>query len=359
MKKRLLFILSLIIGGFLGFLFMYLAKEIVKNSNLNIIFAIVFMTGIVLFNLLFSIIFHEFGHMVMGFISNYELLFFRVFSFALVNKDSGFIIKKLKIEQTLGQCLMCPKDEFKDFKYKLYLSGGFIFNLLLCILSIFMFFVFKDNIFVRAIFIWMFLINIFTFLSNAIPLKGLVQNDAMNIKNMNKNYDYRFFIYESLHVSKLFINGKNTGDMKAESVRKLKDINSNFAENYILLGDYYDALGDYNKSTKLYERAMKEEFISGDIQKYLLIDELILNYIILGDSKNLVGLLTDDYLKNKKILNSFPTSLASRFAYNKIVIKDEKSAEKYLDEFNKLEKDYLLEGEILLIKRKIDLINNM
>ena len=78
------------------------------------------ITYIAIFIIIFGlhIILHEVGHLILGLMSGYEFISFRVGSLTLVKDEGKFKFKKFNIKGTGGQCLMMPKtDNYKELKY--------------------------------------------------------------------------------------------------------------------------------------------------------------------------------------------------------------------------------------------------
>lgn len=82
-----------------------------------------------------SIILHETGHMVFGFLTGYSFLFIRFFSFAISKEEDGFRFRRFGVQGTGGQCLMIPKDG-EEKRFVLYFLGGGIFNIVTSLLAL-------------------------------------------------------------------------------------------------------------------------------------------------------------------------------------------------------------------------------
>lgn len=355
MKKKISFkptnLFLDLIGVIIGIFHVYIIYYLDETLNFGLFKSLLFMIIILIINTFISILLHEFGHFLMGKLSNYELLFFRIGPVAFVKTNGKIKLKKYQIKGTGGQCLMAPRESFNNFSYKLYFSGGIIINLLLCILSIIM--TIKTNSLLYVYFLNLLAINLIILITNAIPFKNYIPNDASTIKKMSENEDFKFIVYLSLIVSKLMINGKSIANISSELIEKLENLDDNIGEKYAYLGDYYDAIGQYEKSTEIYEKAINKEFMMGKIQKYTLFDMLVFNYVYLNQTDKIEPLITDEYKEIKKVLNLLPQSIASNYAYY-LYKNDEINAKKSLDMYNQMKNKHVFEAEIEQIDIKMD-----
>lgn len=167
-KKTLNFILLIVVGACLGGWLGYYYGE----QELNILGLMLSIVFIVIAFILHVII-HEGGHLVFGLLTGYDFLSFRIFSYSLVKADGAYHFVKLKIPGMLGQCLMVPTSNIKDFKYKLYLLGGVLANIIASALSL---------IFIKLSFdfvIIFIIIGLFLAVTNFIPASF---NDGATLK---------------------------------------------------------------------------------------------------------------------------------------------------------------------------------
>ena len=105
-------VISMIFGAFLGG---YIAGKFLKPSDSSenqpdfLVGFIILLISIYALSFLFIII-HEAGHLVMGLLTGYKYLSFRVGSIVLQKTEQGMKFKKYSIAGTGGQCLMIPPD---------------------------------------------------------------------------------------------------------------------------------------------------------------------------------------------------------------------------------------------------------
>ena len=78
-------------------------------------------------SILLQVIIHEFGHFVMGKLTGYKFVSFRVFNILFIKENNKLKIKPFSLAGTGGQCLLEPPDDFNNTKYILYNLGGGLF----------------------------------------------------------------------------------------------------------------------------------------------------------------------------------------------------------------------------------------
>ena len=239
----------MIVGGIIGYAVGKIAGDSLSSVDKpNIILFLI--TGVIAFIL--HIIVHEAGHLVFGLLSGYKFVSFRVFDFKIIKDENGKLsFRYEKIAGTGGQCLMrAPEYVEGKFKYKLYLLGGVIFNIVFSIVS------------------WLILPSYYTLLFaligftlaflNLIPM-GF--NDGMTFYHASKDETTRFVLYLQLEYVYYQSIGKNLLIEKPEVVEKINSLeitNTNYLTDsleFIKLDglEYFfefDAL--YNEVRKLY-----------------------------------------------------------------------------------------------------------
>ena len=237
------------VGAVVGYFVGKIAGDTLSRIDKpNIILFLI--TGVIAFIL--HIIVHEAGHLVFGLLSGYKFVSFRVFDFKIIKDENGKLsFRYEKIAGTGGQCLMRAPEYVKGkFKYKLYLLGGVIFNVLFSIVF------------------WLILPSYYTLLFaligftlaflNLIPM-GF--NDGMTFYHASKDETTRFVLYLQLEYVYYQSIGKNLLIERPEVVEKINSMeitNTNYLTDsleFIKLDglEYFfefDAL--YNESRKLY-----------------------------------------------------------------------------------------------------------
>ena len=246
-------VLQLIGIMFVGAIIGYAVGKIVGDTlarvdTPNIILLLI--AGVIAFIL--HIIVHEAGHLFFGFLSGYKFISFRVFDFKIIKDENGKLkIRYERLAGTGGQCLMrAPEYVEGKFKYRLYLLGGVIFNIVFSIVS------------------WLILPSYYTLLfaliGFALAFLNLIPmgfNDGMTYYHASKDETTRFILYLQLEYIYYQSIGKNLlieQPTIVEKINSLEITNTNYltdALEFIKLDglEYFfefDAL--YNESRKLY-----------------------------------------------------------------------------------------------------------
>ena len=239
----------MVVGAVVGYFVGKIAGDSLSGVDKpNII--LFFITGVIAFIL--HIIVHEAGHLVFGLLSGYKFVSFRVFDFKIIKDENGKLnFRYEKITGTGGQCLMRASEYVEGkFKFKLYLLGGVIFNVLFSIVF------------------WLILPSYYTFLFaligftlaflNLIPM-GF--NDGMTFYHASKDETTRFVLYLQLEYVYYQSIGKNLLIEQPEIVEKINSLeitNTNYLTDsleFIKLDglEYFFEFNTlYNEARKLY-----------------------------------------------------------------------------------------------------------
>ena len=237
------------VGAIIGYAVGKIAGDtLARVDTPNIIF--LFIAGVIAFIL--QVIVHEAGHLVFGLLSGYKFISFRVFDFKIIKDENGKLkIRYERLAGTGGQCLMrAPEYVEGKFKYRLYLLGGVIFNIVFSIVS------------------WLILPSYYTLLfaliGFALAFLNLIPmgfNDGMTYYHASKDETTRFILYLQLEYIYYQSIGKNLlieQPTIVEKINSLEITNTNYltdALEFIKLDglEYFfefDAL--YNEARKLY-----------------------------------------------------------------------------------------------------------
>ena len=239
----------MVVGAVVGYFVGKIAGDSLSRVDKpNIILLLV--SGVIAFIL--HIIVHEAGHLFFGLLSGYKFVSFRVFDFKIIKDENGKLsFRYEKIAGTGGQCLMrAPEYVEGKFKYKLYLLGGVIFNVLFSIVF------------------WLILPSYYTLLFaligftlaflNLIPM-GF--NDGMTFYHASKDETTRFVLYLQLEYVYYQSIGKNLLIEQPEIVEKINSLeitNANYLTDsleFIKLDglEYFFEFNTlYNEARKLY-----------------------------------------------------------------------------------------------------------
>ena len=239
----------MVVGAVVGYFVGKIAGDSLSSVDKpNIILLLI--AGVISFIL--QVIVHEAGHLVFGLLSGYKFVSFRVFDFKIIKDENGKLsFRYEKIAGTGGQCLMrAPEYVEGKFKYKLYLLGGVIFNIVFSIVSWLILSSYYTLLFALIGFTLAFL--------NLIPM-GF--NDGMTFYHASKDETTRFVLYLQLEYIYYQSIGKYLLIEKTEVVEKINSLeitNTNYltdALEFIKLDGleyFFEFEALYNESRKLY-----------------------------------------------------------------------------------------------------------
>ena len=161
-----------------------------------------------------SIIIHEAGHLVMGLLSGYEFLSFRVGSTAWVKTDSGIKRKKLELEGSGGQCIMMPPetDTPETNPVMLYFAGGGLFNLLTAVICLPLAAVIKNS-YIAQPFLIIGLLSLYQVIINLVPMNLQLPNDGSNLVMLRRSREQRIMLYQNLRIHGLLYRGLTLSEM--------------------------------------------------------------------------------------------------------------------------------------------------
>ena len=305
----------------------------------------------------FAVFIHEFGHFVTGSISGYRFKSFTFLGKTLYRDNGKFKTKKSNLPAAAGgQCLMMPPDGKDIFPYKLYNYGGVIFNLLMVIIFLIVFYFNMDNdtyigTFLDNLSFMSIIINIFLAISNGFPfvLSG-VPVDGKNIKEAGKSENSKKAFCKYFIIEKNFAEGMNILDFDYKFFKL--DIKEEELDNYfiayieylriiylILKGDGSNLknevaeLSSHSKNLPLYYKAA----IRGELMSYIvLVDELNEFMVDLNFDEDL------EYLEKMKVDLVYKIKAVKSFFIDENI---ERSKE-YLNKYEKNIKEKLSIGEL-------------
>lgn len=169
--------------------------------------------------IILHLILHEAGHLIMGLLTGYQFLSFRVFKLTLVKTDKGLRWKRYHIAGTGGQCIMTlPTDqEVRTAPWFWYNAGGVLMNLLLVALSVVILRLFHLGIVGTSFFIMMAFMGLCIALINGIPMMiGGMSNDGLNIWTLWRHPDERRSFVRMLQTVGLLSSGKRMSELPEE-----------------------------------------------------------------------------------------------------------------------------------------------
>ena len=269
----------------------YAGKLVPKVEDISVILLIIScVLGVVI-----QIIVHEAGHLVFGLLTGYKFVSFRVFDFKLEKDDNNkFKLRLQHMRGTLGQCLMKPPKYIEGkFRYKLYLAGGVLGNL---IFSVAIWFIYPSIYTLMIV-----MIGIIFGISNAIP-SGF--NDGMTYKLSTQDETNKYVLYLTLVVNYYASIGKSYIEEHPEELEKIKNLkiekpNYNTDALKLIEYDYYQEQFEFEKAYHGLLEFYKEN--PDMVLPYKMeVSKLLIFFMCLLDKENplLEELLADPYTKS-------------------------------------------------------------
>lgn len=168
-----------------------------------------------------TIIIHESGHLVMGLLTGYRFVSFRISSFLLKMDNGKLRLRRYNIPGTGGQCIMKPpeSDMPENVPFVLYHAGGCLFNLLTVVICI----IVCLNVRIAGVRLFAAMlgfVNLYLGIVNGIPMNMGVDNDGKNIFNLRRSPEERRKGYNALMIDAL----QNEGMMLCDIPDKYFDI---------------------------------------------------------------------------------------------------------------------------------------
>lgn len=254
----------LVFGGVIGFFSTKYSVDITDKipTPLMIFLMILFL----FITFILQVIIHETGHLVMGLLTGYEFLFYRIFRLLFIKENGKLKIRWHKNGSVAGQCCLYPpkmsNPEKAEYPFFWYHAGGLLFNLIFSIISIVLLFRFHPgNILFYPFFVPLAGWGILLFFQNAYPYSKTFTNDGSNIRRMKRSSASRLFFYNQIRSAASFSNGKHIKDMPVEEfLPKSKDHYGNdffvYVMEYTIYGDYLSSQGKYREALEQYSTAI-------------------------------------------------------------------------------------------------------
>ena len=348
MKKAFRIILRVIIilmAAFIGFTYgiVFAGAAMEGSDNVIDLLSFLFETLLALF-LAFNIcvIIHEGGHLVFGLLTGYRFSSFRIWSLMLIKQSDGLKLRRFKIVGTGGQCLMEPSERSeKKSSAVLYNLGGVIFNLLLAIVCLVLYFSLPKVFILSKLLLFSAIFSTYMFFSNGIPLNlGGVSNDGMNTLHLLKDPIAAEALRKQLLMNAAQNRGMLTCDMPDEwfTLSEMDPKNVHCASIAVIAAgrplDRLDTVAAQQEIEKLFASDYK---IIG-LHRSILTCDLISTRLINLDSPDVSELLTPTIENYMKSMRTYPGVLRTKYAIALLVKGDEKAAEKIKKEFEKAAK---------------------
>lgn len=352
---RYLSIVCFIIIGFLiGVIFVeQVDKFIIVNlgEGRYLLFASVLMISIVV-SVFAQIIIHEAGHLVFGLLSGYKFSSFRIGSLMLMKSDGKYILKRFSLPGTGGQCLMSPPEiENGRLKYKLFLLGGSIMNILAGLLFIVPYLMFSDIAYVSVFFVVLSLVGFIFGVMNGIPFSsGLVNNDGYTVLKLGKSSEALYSYWVSLKVAENIAKGVRIKDMPEEwfIIRNTHDIrNSLVLSRAVLRANRLIDEHRFEEAENYINNLLTSRVNMAGIYEIVLNNELLYCELVGKARKEEIEIIFDNGVKAfLRTMKNVPSTLRTMYSYEMLYNNDMDAAIKYKEKFEKIADSYPYKEEI-------------
>lgn len=354
MKKAFVMVLSMIIGGAGGFF----GAMYIDSLGGSLMDLALFVVAIAVASYL-QIIIHEGGHLILGLLTGYRFVSFRIGSIMIYRQKGQIKFGKYSLAGTGGQCLLSPPDMIDGkMPYVLYNLGGIIMNLvasLLCALILFV----KPGMLISCFCVGMIAIGILIIITNGLPIQmGEVDNDGRNAMNMGKSPEALRSLWLQLKINEYMTEGIRLKDMPEEWFLMPTEeamANGMVASIGVFHCNRLMDEGDFPKAGQKIEEllAMKTGMIG--IYRSLLTLDLVYCELMGERRKEILDRMKQkDMTSLMKAMKNFPAVLRSQYAYAALEEKDMQKAGQIKKNFEKIKNSYPypqeIEGEWELIK---------
>lgn len=357
MKDILLKILNFVI---LFGLFIYIgfrSAQIGGETSEEFPFVIILIAVIYMYiAFLLHVILHEAGHLLAGILTGYKFVSFRIGTFVWIkNKEGKLEFKRMKIQGTGGQCLMCPPEvETEKCPYKLYHLFGGLTNLILGTMGIILALILPQNIVTFILCEEFGVIGIALGLTNLIPCKnGGMQNDGYNLLDLGHNVTAKKCMNLVLTMNALITIADSYADLPDGLVNELKSIdfkkmdlsNSSIANAFNFQVSLLFVEGNYKEAYELQKYIIEYPDIL-PIFKNEAKCECLFFELINGAEREIIEKRYDEELKKYiKATSIYPARQRLMYAYYKLYEKDEKKAGEALKKLEKMIDTYVIKAD--------------
>ena len=168
--------------------------------------------------LLLQIILHEAGHLIMGLLTGYRFVSFRIFNLTLLRQDGRLRIKRFALAGTGGQCLMSPPDRpIAEIDTRWYNLGGVLMNALTAAAALLCVCLFPMNVWLKMFLAIFSFFGICCALLNGIPMKvSGIGNDGYNLLHLEREPENKRFLYCILAVNARLQSGERIDSLPEE-----------------------------------------------------------------------------------------------------------------------------------------------
>lgn len=210
---------------FAGIPFSEFVNKMNSAAIVEMLYAILVSVASFAISLAVLVIAHEAGHLLLGLLTGYRFVSFRIFNLTFVKVDGRLRIKRFSIAGTGGQCLLTPPDlPLEKIPTGWYNAGGILMNLLLLLIAIPLLWL-PLHPFVREGLVIFCLTDGALLLLNGLPMKvGGMPNDAYDILHLRHNMTAKKALVVQLRNNALIQDGLRPKELPEELMEWTTDI---------------------------------------------------------------------------------------------------------------------------------------
>lgn len=332
-------------GGVLGAIAGFMAVTRLGENKLPavVMFVSIFVPYI------FGIIIHEGGHLVMGLLTGYKFVSFRVGSLTLVDQNGKLVFRKFVVAGTAGQCLMThdivEKDE--DIPYFWYHAGGGLFNLItagICCLV----FLNSSNKNINFGFQIAAIISALLGFINLVPLKAIgLSNDGSNIMEQFRSPKMRRLLLNTLIINGRQCQGETLDEMP-ESLFEGGDPTGGIAETgmYLNCAARDCEIRDFETAKHRYKALLDNDKLVEILRNEAECEKIFCDIVTGCEPTDRID---EHYEEMKKYIVASGQTMIARhrlmFAYYYIYRRDKTAADKEYNLAAKMSEKYVNLGE--------------
>lgn len=350
-KFKPILVVFVLLGGVCGFLITGLLQYL-EQDGVSSLFGLIFVITISFISFFITPVIHEAGHLVMGLLTGYEFVSFRVGTFTIIRENGKFVRRKFDLAGTGGQCILTYRavNNPQDIPYFWYNFGGVFFNFLTAFLCVPIILLVKNS-FVFVGFAVFAGISVLMGIINIIPTKSLgVGTDGYNLILMKKSPADRAALYKIMVINALQYQGTRLEDMPGELLKfsdeekkctfgsALIILEANLLMNkhdFINAEKKYRIIAEDGDALELYRNECKCEIMFCMVMNGCTAEDI--DHIYDKDLKKYIAATEKTYIMRKRLM----------YAY---YLRIEKDPQKALKEYNlarKMEDTYPAKGEYL------------
>lgn len=299
-----------------------------------------------------QIIIHETGHLVFGLLSGYRFLSFRIGNLMWIKENEKVRFRKMSLEGTDGQCLMCPPDmEDGKIPFFLYNLGGSFMNIISSLIFAGAYFLCKEIRYLSFFLLLMSIVGIGVAFMNGVPMRlGSVDNDGYNAKSLGKSSAALRSFWVQMKISEQIAKGLRLKEMPEEWFGIPEDDEMQNSMTAAMAVFYENRLMDQHKFEEAGELIDKlcsmNTAIVGLYNNLLACDRLYCELIGNEDEQVINNLRTKEQLKFMKQMKKFPSVLRTEYAFFLLYEKDMTKVNQIKEQFEKCAATYPYASDI-------------